>query len=157
MMKRVIIAVIALGAGVVSWGQALDSRLGHGGEYSWKMAKASEVRATSRELSSAEFDDSKWMEAIVPGTVLTSLVENEVYPEPYYGTNNKISEKKIPDEEYPETDLVSLVDEDGTEYEFEVIDEIDYKDGHYYALAPQFDLPDQDIEAGSTYMIFEAV
>ena len=96
-MKRVIIAVIALGAGIVSWGQALDSRLGHGGEYSWKMAKASEVRATSRELSSAEFDDSKWMEAIVPGTVLTSLVENEVYPEPYYGTNNKISEKKIPD------------------------------------------------------------
>ena len=37
------------------------------------------------------------MEAIVPGTVLTSLVENGVYPEPYYGTNNKISEKKIPD------------------------------------------------------------
>ncbi len=66
-------------------------------------------------------------------------------------------EKELQDEEFPETDLVSLVDEDGTEYEFEVIDEIDHKDGHYYALAPQFDLPDQDIEAGSTYMIFEAV
>ena len=67
-------------------------------------------------------------------------------------------EKEILDEEdLPETDLVSLVDEEGNEYEFEVIDEIDYKDGHYYALAPQFDLPDQDIEAGSTYMIFEAV
>lgn len=66
-------------------------------------------------------------------------------------------EKKIPDEEYVDTDLVSLVDEDGNEYEFEVLDEIDYKEGHYYALAPQFDLPDQDIESGSTYMIFEAV
>ena len=67
-------------------------------------------------------------------------------------------EKEILDEEdLPETDLVSLVDEEGNEYEFEVIDEIDYKDGHYYALAPQFDLPDQDIESGSTYMIFEAV
>ena len=65
-------------------------------------------------------------------------------------------EKDMQNEEY-EADLVSLVDEDGNEYDFEVLDEIDYKDGHYYALAPQFDLPDQDIEAGSTYMIFEAV
>lgn len=65
-------------------------------------------------------------------------------------------EKDLQNEEY-ETDLVSLVDEDGNEYEFEVLDEIDHKDGHYYALAPQFDLPDQEIESGSTYMIFEAV
>ncbi len=65
-------------------------------------------------------------------------------------------EKDMQNEEY-EADLVSLVDEDGNEYDFEVLDEIDYKDGHYYALAPQFDLPDQDIESGSTYMIFEAV
>ena len=96
-MKRVIIAVIALGASVISWGQTLDSRLGHGGEYSWKMARAAETGATAREMSAAGFDDSKWMDAIVPGTVLTSLVENGVYPEPYYGTNNKISEHKIPD------------------------------------------------------------
>ena len=65
-------------------------------------------------------------------------------------------EKDMQNEEY-EADLVSLVDEDGNEYDFEVLDEIDYKVGHYYALAPQFDLPDQDIESGSTYMIFEAV
>ena len=77
--------------------QTLDSRLGHGGEYSWKMVRATETGATAREMSAAGFDDSKWMEAIVPGTVLTSLVENGVYPEPYYGTNNKISEHKIPD------------------------------------------------------------
>ena len=66
-------------------------------------------------------------------------------------------EKELQDEEYVDTDLVSLVDDDGNEYEFEVLDEIDYKDGHYYALMPLFDLPDQDIESGSTYMIFEAV
>ncbi len=97
MMKRIIIAIIALGAGVMSWGQTLDSRLGHNGKYVWKMAKESETRASAAELSAAGFDDSSWMEAIVPGTVLTSLVENGVYPEPYYGTNNKISEKRIPD------------------------------------------------------------
>lgn len=78
-------------------GQVLDSRLEHGGQYEWKMCRADEVRSTARELSADGYDDSRWMSAIVPGTVLTSLVENGVYPEPYYGTNNKISEKKIPD------------------------------------------------------------
>ncbi len=67
--------------------------------------------------------------------------------------NDKITNN----EEADEVDLISLLDEEGNEYEFEVLDEIDYKDGHYYALMPTFDLPEQDIESGSTYMIFEAV
>ena len=68
-------------------------------------------------------------------------------------------EKLTPEEEedMETVDLISLQDDEGKEYEFEVLDEIDYKDGHYYALMPTFDLPDQDIESGSTYMIFEAV
>ena len=68
-------------------------------------------------------------------------------------------EKLTPEEEedMETVDLISLQDDEGNEYEFEVLDEIDYKDGHYYALMPTFDLPDQDIESGSTYMIFEAV
>lgn len=37
------------------------------------------------------------MPAIVPGTVLNSLVHNQKYPEPYYGINNKIESKLIPD------------------------------------------------------------
>ena len=56
-----------------------------------------------------------------------------------------------------EADLISLLDDEGNEYEFEVLDEIDHNEGHYYALMPLFDLPDQEIESGSTYMIFEAV
>lgn len=65
--------------------------------------------------------------------------------------------EQVEDDEMEEVDLITLSDEDNNEYEFEVLDEIDYKDGHYYALMPTFDLPDQDIESGSTYMIFEAV
>ena len=56
-----------------------------------------------------------------------------------------------------EPDLISLLDEDGNEYEFEILDEIDYKDGHYYALMPMFDLPEEGIDSQSTYMIFEAI
>ena len=35
--------------------------------------------------------------AIVPGTVLNSLVHNKMYPEPYYGMNNKLDRNIIPD------------------------------------------------------------
>ena len=37
------------------------------------------------------------MPAVVPGTVLNSLVYNKVYPEPYYGLNNKLTSNVIPD------------------------------------------------------------
>ena len=39
----------------------------------------------------------KWMPAVVPGTVLTTLVKNGLVPDPYWGLNNKIEMRKIPD------------------------------------------------------------
>ncbi len=54
-------------------------------------------------------------------------------------------------------DIISLTDDEGNEYEFEVMDELDYNDGHYYALLPLFDDPENDISQDDTYMIFEAV
>lgn len=55
-------------------------------------------------------------------------------------------------------DLVSLLDDDGNEYEFEIMAELDYEDGHYYALVPLFQLPDEDDDDNeNVYMIFEAV
>ena len=63
----------------------------------WKMERADKVTAPASELCSPQFDASAWMKAVVPGTVLTSLVENGVYPDPYYGVTNKLSENKIPD------------------------------------------------------------
>ncbi len=32
--------------------------------------------------------------------------------------------------------IINIFDEDGKEYNFELIDEIDHKDGHYVALLP---------------------
>ena len=37
------------------------------------------------------------------------------------------------------------------------MDEIDYKDGHYYALIPLFESPDDEVDFEDTYLIFEAV
>ena len=68
----------------------LDSKLGHGGQQTWMMIKASDAKGTGAEISSRGFTTSDWAEAIVPGTVLTNLVEQKVYPDPYYGQNNKL-------------------------------------------------------------------
>jgi len=40
---------------------------------------------------------TKWMPAVVPGTVMTTLVRNGVILDPYYGLNNKIQKHLIPD------------------------------------------------------------
>lgn len=55
----------------------------------WVAKKADEVALTGNEISTASYDASTWMEAIVPGTVLTMLVANGIYPDPYYGMNNQ--------------------------------------------------------------------
>lgn len=75
----------------------LDSKLGHGGQQTWMMIKASDAKGTGTEISSKGFNTSNWTEAIVPGTVLTNLVEQKVYPDPYYGQNNKLKNGLIPD------------------------------------------------------------
>ena len=75
----------------------LDSKLGHGGQQTWMMIKASDAHGTGAEISSKGFNTSAWAEAIVPGTVLTNLVEQKVYPDPYYGQNNKLKNGLIPD------------------------------------------------------------
>ncbi|MCW3091682.1 MAG: csxA 5 [Ferruginibacter sp.] len=75
----------------------LDSKEQHHGNSSWTMKKAGEVAANAADISSPGFNAKDWLPAIVPGTVLNSLVYDKVYPEPYYGINNKLSENLIPD------------------------------------------------------------
>lgn len=62
----------------------------------WVMKKFSEARS-GEQVSAAGYQASGWLPAIVPGTVLNSLVHNRVYPEPYYGDNNRRSRGMIPD------------------------------------------------------------
>lgn len=66
--------------------------------YRWQMKKAADVALSGSELSlPGGGQASDWLTAIVPGTVLNSLIYNKVYPEPYYGMNNKIDRGLIPD------------------------------------------------------------
>ncbi len=75
----------------------LDSEIGHQGDYQWKMIKAGDATDPGEKISLSNYTTANWMPAIVPGTVLNSLVYNQKYPEPYYGINNKIESKLIPD------------------------------------------------------------
>lgn len=75
----------------------LRSSDGYHGQSAWKMKKYSEVSNEGKAISQANYPTPDWYPAIVPGTVLTSLVKNGVYPDPYFGDNNRKSRKLIPD------------------------------------------------------------
>lgn len=75
----------------------LDSESGHNGNFVWQMYKADEIEEPAEKISQPGYQSEQWMPAIVPGTVLNSLVYNKVYPEPYYGMNNKLDRNIIPD------------------------------------------------------------
>ncbi len=75
----------------------LDSVEGHGGKVSWSMKKAGDVKEAGEALSKPEYKAEGWMPAMVPGTVLNSLVRNKAFPAPDYGLNNKKTLKIIPD------------------------------------------------------------
>jgi mannosylglycoprotein endo-beta-mannosidase len=53
----------------------------------WSMQDSSKVSATPSVISHASFKPNGWYRATVPGTALTTLVDNKVYPEPLYGEN----------------------------------------------------------------------
>ena len=52
-------------------------------------------------------------------------------------------------------DLISLLDEDGKEWKFEILDEIENDDGIFYALLPAFDDPQDALETDGSSYIFE--
>lgn len=56
-----------------------------------------------------------------------------------------------------EVDLLTLVDDDGVEHEFEIIDEIENDDGHFLALVPTSQEPDNLSGDAEIYYIFEVV
>lgn len=55
----------------------------------WQLQDVAKVPQAGAQVASAGFSTSGWYTATVPGTVLTSLVNNHVYPEPLYGENER--------------------------------------------------------------------
>ncbi|KAH6805791.1 glycoside hydrolase family 2 protein [Perilla frutescens var. frutescens] len=58
----------------------------------WLAARSTEVHLTGVELTTTHpptSDHPPWMEAVVPGTVLATLVKNKLVPDPFYGLENQ--------------------------------------------------------------------
>jgi hypothetical protein len=55
----------------------------------WTLQDAAKVPEGGAQVSAASYKPTGWYTATVPGTVLTTLVNNHVYPEPLYGENNR--------------------------------------------------------------------
>jgi exo-1,4-beta-D-glucosaminidase len=53
----------------------------------WAIQSSSQIKENGKLISNSAFKPEKWYPATMPSTVLGTLVENKVYPDPYYGTN----------------------------------------------------------------------
>jgi exo-1,4-beta-D-glucosaminidase len=56
----------------------------------WRIQSSAEVQAKPEIISTSGFSTQGWYAASVPSTVLAALVEDKVYPDPYFGLNLKL-------------------------------------------------------------------
>jgi mannosylglycoprotein endo-beta-mannosidase len=66
----------------------------------WFCASIKNVKADGATISSVDHNIKDWLPATVPGTVLTTLLNNKLVPDPFFGMNNKL----IPDVYYTGND-----------------------------------------------------
>lgn len=88
-MHKILTPILILSMAVSSFAQPQEILLDKG----WQAKRAFELPVDGTVISSPAFEFYDWMEAIVPGTVLTTLLHNKKVPDPFYGLNNEL----IPD------------------------------------------------------------
>jgi hypothetical protein len=66
----------------------------------WRLEAAPQVTAIGEEISKAGFADKDWMVATVPGTVLTTMIDRGIYPDPDYGLNNLSIPESLAHQDY---------------------------------------------------------
>src|SRR5690606_16797125 len=77
--------------------QFLRSKAGFSGDFEWLIRRYGDVTDSATVVSKPGYQTDKWLPAIIPGTILNTLVYNKIYPEPYFGDNNRKINKLIPD------------------------------------------------------------
>ena len=54
----------------------------------WELASSEQVMESETSIFNVGLNTGDWYNATVPGTILTTLVNQGVYPDPYFGLNN---------------------------------------------------------------------
>lgn len=67
----------------------------------WKLIPAPDLDGPDgAALSRPSVDTTKWLAARVPGTVLATMVDRGIYPDPYYGLNNLAIPESLARQDY---------------------------------------------------------
>ena len=66
----------------------------------WTMIPAPKINADGPTISQVGFNAHDWMPATVPGTVLTTMVDRGIYPDPDYGLNNLAIPESLNKQDY---------------------------------------------------------
>ncbi len=66
----------------------------------WYLQAAPKVDDTASQIDSPGFSTATWLAATVPGTVLTTMVDRGIYPNPYYGLNNMDIPESLNQQDY---------------------------------------------------------
>lgn len=66
----------------------------------WMLKEAPKISATAEQISQAAFSAKDWMVATVPGTVLTTMIDRGIYPDPDYGLNNLAIPESLNKQDY---------------------------------------------------------
>jgi hypothetical protein len=77
-----------------------ESAPGHWVLTDWHLQAAPQVRTDAAAIAQSTFDDSDWYVATVPGTVLTTLIDRGVFPDPDTGLNNLAIPESLARQDY---------------------------------------------------------
>jgi hypothetical protein len=66
----------------------------------WQMIPAPQVKADAATISVPSYRPRNWMPAVVPGTVLETMIARGIYPDPDYGLNNLAIPESLNKQDY---------------------------------------------------------
>lgn len=66
----------------------------------WRMLPAPQVQGDGAAISEPNFNAREWMVATVPGTVLETMIDRGIYPDPDYGLNNLAIPESLNKQDY---------------------------------------------------------
>ena len=66
----------------------------------WRLRPAPQVSAPAEQISQPGFNDNDWLVATVPGTVLTTMIDRGLYPDPDFGLNNLAIPESLAHQDY---------------------------------------------------------
>ncbi|MEO8735585.1 MAG: LamG-like jellyroll fold domain-containing protein [Edaphobacter sp.] len=66
----------------------------------WSLKEAPKVHVAGPQLAQTGYSTPDWMRATVPGTVLTTMVDDGIYPDPDFGLNNMAIPETLNKQDY---------------------------------------------------------